>query len=229
MSLANYDRRYKRAQRETVIINRFKTKTNDTIKTLDDIVNRHYEFKLKDETVMGQITDIKPNEKDMIIVVDGKREVPFHDVSSLRLISYDELKRKTFVLRENTNKRESAAINGEFKNSAYSTHLVNIIKRCINNNFKECFKEEYGNNNALHNLPFPLYKKAIESFGDTLDDNLKRKLASAIQIMADYHKNKNTKNELERFANQYHWAFKRSFGGTRKTRRKALRKTLRKK
>jgi len=72
MSLANYDRRYKRAQRETVIINRFKTKTDDTIKTLDDIIHRYYEFKLKDETVMGQITDIKPNEKDMIIVVDGK-------------------------------------------------------------------------------------------------------------------------------------------------------------
>jgi len=119
----------------------------------------------------------------------------------------------------------------------HSNYIYELIKSCgtaddtTHDNFKYNFKKKYSVKHKLYSFKHDVYENAIELFGkiETLDDNLKRKLASAIQIMADYHKNKNTKNELERFANQYHWAFKRSFGGTRKTRRKALRKTLRKK
>ena len=118
-------------------------------------------------------------------------------------------------------------INGIFSNNAYSTHLKNIIERCINNaEFKKCFKEEYGNNNALHELSYYVYEDAIKSFGETMDENLKRNLASAIRIMADkVPEGIKTKESLKELANKYYTPlFKGRFGGSR---RKALRKSRR--
>ena len=120
-------------------------------------------------------------------------------------------------------------INGIFSNDAYTIHLKNIIERCINNaEFKKCFKEEYGKNNALHELDEELYKNAINSFGDieTMDENLKRNLASAIRIMADkFPEGIKTKESLKELANKYYTPlFKGRFGGSR---RKALRKSRR--
>jgi len=94
----------------------------------------------------------------------------------------------TIIVHNNTDKKERGAINGQFGKSAYSTHIKNIIERCIDNaEFKKCFKEEYGKNNALHELSYYVYEDAINSFGDikVMDENLKKNLASAIRIMAD--------------------------------------------
>lgn len=144
----------------------------------------------------------------------------------------------TIFVSNNTDKKERDAINGKFGKSAYSTHIKNIIERCINNaEFKKCFKEEYGNNNALHELSYYVYEDAINSFGETMDTNLKRNLASAIRIMADkVPEGRKTKESLKELANKYYTPlFKGRFGGsrrkTRKTesRRRKVRKELCKK
>ena len=236
-NLNDYKHIFKKAQREHYIIELFKSKASnkDDIKSMDDINNQYYDFTLNNERIVDKIKEIKTDKTDMIIVLHDKKDIRFKGVKSLRKLTYEEKMKSTIIVRNNTDKIEWNAINGEFSNNAYSTHLKNIIERCINNSeFKKCFKEEYGKNNALHELDEELYKNAINSFGDieTMDENLKRNLASAIRIMADkFPEGIKTKESLKELANKYYTPlFKGRFGGSRRKTRKALRKkTYRKK
>jgi len=107
--------------------------------------------------------------------------------------------------------------------------IKRMIERCMkNDNFKESFKKEYETNRMLHHLKYPTYSRAIRSFGDvsSMDEPLKRKLASASQIMANHHTNTIIKKSLENLANQYHWAWKRR-GGTHHKKRSLRNKRTR--
>lgn len=180
--------------------------------------NQSFRIMTKDIDMYGRITGFNLDKNT--IILDNEKEISFDDITNILPISIT-------VTPNNTKHMTSYNINGIFSNNAYSTHLKNIIERCINNaEFKKCFKEEYGNNNALHELSYYVYEDAIKSFGETMDENLKRNLASAIRIMADkVPEGIKTKESLKELANKYYTPlFKGRFGGSR---RKALRKSRR--
>ena len=149
----------------------------------------------KNAVKYGQITDF--NLDNNILLLNGKEIISFDDI-----------------------------INIQTKQSLIDL-LVDIISNCMkSDNFKESFEKIYGENSVLHNLKYDRYADVIKSFDniENKDGNLKSNLASAIQIMANYHENPTTKKSLEALANQYHWAWKR-WGGTRRRKHLKKRKT----